>query len=164
MSSAHHHTIIIGVGNPFRSDDGVGIAVLQLIRSKIPADFKVVEETGDGTELLEAWQGADRVILVDAVQSGAPPGTIHRIDARAEKLPSWFSRSSTHAFGIAEAIELARAMNELPASVIIYGIVGLDFSAGTDLSPEVGQVVSKAAQQVLREILAMPLTSSAHAT
>jgi len=160
MSAARLQTIFIGVGNPFRGDDGVGIAVLQLIRPKIPSDVKVVEETGDGVELLEVWKDADRVILVDAVQSGAPPGTIHRIDARSEKLPRWFSHSSTHAFGIAEAIELARTMNELPASVIIYGIVGLDFSAGTALSPEVAQVVPKAAQQVLREILAMPLASS----
>lgn len=163
MNAARHRTIFIGVGNPFRGDDGAGTAVLHFIRSKIPADVKVVEETGDGAELLEAWKGVDRAILVDAVQSGAPPGTIHRIDASAEKLPSWFSRSSTHAFGVAEAIELARTMNELPARVVIYGIAGLDFSAGTELSPEVAQVVPEAAEQVLREILAMPQSESAHA-
>jgi hydrogenase maturation protease len=163
MSSSRHRAIFIGVGNPFRSDDAVGTAVLHFIRSKIPSDVKVMEETGDGTELLEVWRAADRVILVDAVQSGAPPGTIHRIDARAEKLPSWFSRSSTHAFGVAEAIELARAMGELPDSVVIYGIAGLDFSAGTELSPEVAQAMPKAAAQVLREILAMPLSETAHA-
>ena len=163
MSPAHHYTIFIGVGNPFRGDDGVGTAVLQFIHSKIPSDVKVLEQTGDGAELLGAWKGADRVILVDAVQSGAPPGTIHRIDAKAEKLPSWFSRSSTHAFGVAEAIELARTIDELPACVVIFGIAGLDFSAGTELSPEVAQAVPKAAAQVLREILAMPLSESAHA-
>lgn len=163
MNPSLHRTIFIGVGNPFRGDDAVGTAVLRFIRSRIPADVKVVEETGDGAELLEAWKGADRVILVDAVQSGAPPGTIHRIDARAEKLPSWFSRSSTHAFGVAEAIELAWAMNDLPPQIVIYGIVGLDFSAGTKLSPEVAEVVPRAAQQILREILAMPLSESAHA-
>jgi len=163
MSTARHRAIFVGVGNPFRSDDGVGIAVLHFIRSRIPSDVKVLEETGDGTELLEVCRTADHVILVDAVQSGAPPGTIHRIDARVEKLPSWFSRSSTHAFGVAEAIELVRTMQELPASIVIYGIEGFDFSAGTELSPEVTQVLPKVAAQVLREILAMPLSESAHA-
>ncbi|HUN61847.1 MAG TPA: hydrogenase maturation protease [Candidatus Sulfotelmatobacter sp.] len=163
MSAARHRAMFVGVGNPFRSDDAVGIAVLHFIRSGIPSDVKVLEETGDGTELLEVCRTADHVILVDAVQSGAPPGTIHRIDASVEKLPSWFSRSSTHAFGVAEAIELARTMQELPASVVIYGIEGLDFSAGTELSPEVAQVLPKVAAQVLREILATPLSESAHA-
>jgi len=153
-------TIFIGVGNPFRSDDGAGRAVVRRLREEIPADVGVHEETGDGAELLEAWEGADRVILVDAVQSGAPPGTIHRFDARAEKLPSWFSRSSTHAFGVAEAIELARIMEDLPPCLIVYGIEGLDFSAGTELSPEVTAVISSAANLILQEFLHLPLTQS----
>jgi len=153
-------TIFIGVGNPFRSDDGAGRAVVRRLRKEIPADIRVLEETGDGAELLEAWEGTDRVILVDAVQSGAPPGTIHRFDARAEKLPSWFSRSSTHAFGVAEAIELARTMGDLPPCLIVYGIEGLDFSAGTELSPEVTGVISSAATLILQEILHLPVAQS----
>jgi hydrogenase maturation protease len=149
-------TIFIGVGNPFRSDDGTGSAVVRRIRGDIPADVRVLEETGDGVELLEAWEGADRVILVDAVLSGAPPGTIHRFDARAERLPPWFSHTSTHSFGVAEAIELARTMGDLPPSLVVYGIEGLDFSAGTELSPEVAEAVPSAANLILQEILHLP--------
>jgi hydrogenase maturation protease len=147
-----HGTLLIGVGNPFRSDDGVGTRVVQYLRGNIPGGIKVLEETGDGAELLEAWKGADCVILVDAVQSGAPPGTLHRLDARAEKLPVWFSRSSTHSFGVAEAIELARTMGELPAQLVVCGIEGLDFSAGTELSPDVAAVVPAAAKFIQREL------------
>lgn len=153
-------TLFIGVGNPFRSDDGVGRAVLRFLRPEIPVSVTLLEETGDGAELLEAWKGADRVILVDAVQSGAPPGTIHRFDARAEKLPAWFSRSSTHAFGVAEAIELARAMQDLPPHLVVYGVAGLDFSAGTELSPEVAQIVPQVARLILQEILGSHATKS----
>jgi hydrogenase maturation protease len=156
MKAQSPKTIFIGVGNPFRSDDGVGRAVVRRLSGRIPVGIKVLEETGDGAELLEAWQGAERVILVDAVQSGAPPGTIHRLDAKLEKLPSWFSHSSTHSFGVAEAIELARTMGDLPPGLVVYGIEGLDFSAGTALSPEVAEVVSSAANLILQEILQLP--------
>jgi len=156
MTGPAYNTVFIGVGNPFRSDDGVGRIVARRLREEVPSGVKIQEESGDGTELLEAWKGADCVILVDAVQSGAPPGTIHRIDARTETLPTWFSHSSTHAFGVAEAIELARAMGDLPARLIVYGIEGLDFSAGTELSPDVAEVVPAAANLILHEIMHLP--------
>jgi hydrogenase maturation protease len=158
-----YNTIFIGVGNPFRGDDAVGRAVVGRLRGELPPEIKVQEESGDGTELLEAWEGADCVILVDAVQSGAPPGTIHRLDARFEKLPAWFSHSSTHSFGVAEAIELARTMGDLPAKLVVYGIEGLDFSAGTELSPEVAEVVPAAASLILQEILQLPAARSVRA-
>ncbi|MGB7438443.1 MAG: hydrogenase maturation protease [Candidatus Acidiferrum sp.] len=148
-------TILIGVGNPFRSDDGAGRIVLAHLRGRIPTAVEVLEETGDGAELLDNWKDADSVIVVDAVQSGAPPGTIHVWDARTEKLPGWFSHSSTHAFGVAEAIELARTMGDLPQRLIVYGIEGLDFSAGTELSPEVAQAVPTVAKLMLLEILCL---------
>ena len=135
-------------------------AAYQLRRANVFI-VKVLEETGDGAELLEAWKGADSVFLVDAVQSGAPPGTIHRLDARVEKLPTWFSHSSTHSFGVAEAIELARTMGELPDKLVVYGIEGLDFSAGTELSPDVAEVLPAAANLILQEILHLPATRSA---
>ena len=161
MMKTERKLTCIGVGNPFRSDVAVGRIVVEHLRHDVPAGFQVLEETGDGAELLEAWIDADCVIIVDAVQSGAPPGTIHRFDARAEKLPGWFCHSSTHSFGVAEAIELARAMGEMPAEVIVYGIEGLDFSAGTKLSPEVAQIVPAAAKLILQEILGHPLERSA---
>ncbi len=153
-------TILIGVGNPFRSDDAVGRVVVRRLRSEVPPGVVVTEETGDGAELLSAWEGADCVILVDAVQSGASPGTLHRLDARNEKLPAWFSHASTHSFGVAEAIELARGMGDLPANLIVYGIEGLDFSAGTELSPEVAEEVPAAASLILKELQQLTATQS----
>ncbi len=152
--------ILIGVGNPFRGDDGIGGVIVRQIREEIPSDVKVLEETGDGAELLEAWTGADCVILVDAVQSGAPPGTLYRFDAQAEKLPTWFSHSSTHSFGVAEAIELARLMEDMPSQLIVYGVEGLDFSPGTELSPDVLEVIPVAVHLILREIRQLLAASS----
>jgi len=153
MSESTFTTVLIGVGNPFRSDDAVGRAIVRRLFGRVPLGITLQEESGDGTELLEAWKGTDCAVLVDAVQSGAPPGTIHRFDAHAERLPTWFSHCSTHAFGVAEAIELARTMGDLPSQLVVYGIEGLDFSAGTELSPEVAKIVPFAANLVLQEIL-----------
>jgi hydrogenase maturation protease len=162
MNALRSSALLIGVGNPFRSDDGVGSLVIRRLRVQNPPGVTILEETGDGAELLDAWKGATSVILVDAVQSGVAPGTIHRLDAIAEKLPKWFSHSSTHTFGVAEAIELARTMGELPPSLIVYGIEGLDFSAGTSLSPEVAASVPGAVSSILAEIRALAGIRSAH--
>ena len=69
---------------------------------------------GEPVGLIEDWAGADAVIVVDAVSSGAPPGTIHRLDPLAEPIPAALSQGSTHAFGLAETIELARTLDRLP--------------------------------------------------
>jgi len=91
--------------------------------------------------------------LIDAIQSGAPPATVYRFDARAEGLPTWFSHASTHTFGVAEAIELARHIDELPPKLIVYGIEGLDFSPGTELSPEVVEALPAISKLILQEAL-----------
>jgi hydrogenase maturation protease len=70
--------------------------------------------SGDGAALMEVWRGEETVIIIDAVKSGALPGTIRRFDARAQPIPKDAFRCSTHAFGVAEAIELARALARLP--------------------------------------------------
>ncbi len=129
--------LLIGVGNEFRSDDGIGLAIARIFKEKKIPTLIVKEESGEGIALMEAWQGFDNVILVDAVSSGAEPGKIYKIDANKEKVPTRFFHYSTHAFSVAEAVELARAVNKLPKKLIIYGIEGKNFSAGTDISKTV---------------------------
>ena len=92
---------------------------------------------GEPVGLIEDWAGADAVIVVDAVSSGAPPGTVHRLDPLAEPIPAALSQGSTHAFGLAETIELARALDRLRRGSTVYGIEGERFAAGDELSPAV---------------------------
>ena len=79
--------------------------------------------------------------MVDAVQSGAEPGTIHALDASSRRMPIELFKGSTHAFGLAEAVELARALDRLPTSLLVYGIEGQSFSAGRGLTTEVERAV-----------------------
>jgi hydrogenase maturation protease len=144
--------LIIGIGNDFRRDDAVGLIVSRQLKEKNLADVQVAESSGEGAQLMELWKGADSVILVDAVSSEKEPGTIQRFEAHARSLPAQTFRYSTHAFSLSEAIELARAMNELPPCLIVYGIEGKDFEAGVGLSSEVAQAVEKVADKILEDL------------
>ena len=101
---------------------------------------------------MEAWRGAENVVVVDAVRSGAAPGTLHRLDAHERPLPSQFFNYSTHAFSVAEAVEMSRALDQLPPHLSVYGIEGKDFAAGEGLSVEVEAGARKAVEQILKEI------------
>jgi hydrogenase maturation protease len=125
--------IVVGVGNPWRGDDAAGLAVARRVGG--------LALEGDGTGLLDVFLAHDRVAVVDASSSGAEPGTVGKYDARARPLPAWQLRSSTHAFGVADAIELARTLGRLPRTLEVYAIEGRDFSLGRSLSPPVAAAV-----------------------
>ncbi len=140
---------IIGLGNEFRCDDAVGVRLAERLRKLLPESVDVVIHLGDGATLMDRWTRADYVVLIDAVQSGARPGTIHRLNATRETIPTGFFNYSTHAFSLAEAVEVARTLDRLPPTMIIYGIEGKTFSTGQELSAE----VAEAAEQVSSEIV-----------
>ncbi len=144
--------MLIGVGNDFRQDDGVGLVVLRKLQNQIPPRIKTLETSVAGLGLIEAWQGAEIVYLFDAVLSGAKIATIHRLDARVETIPVKFLNFSTHSFSISEVIKLARILDLLPPELIIYGIEGKNFAPGIGLSLEVEQIVEELVQRVLLEL------------
>lgn len=145
--------LIIGLGNDYRGDDGLGLAAVRRLREMNLPGISVLEAEADAGGLLELWQGADTVILLDAVSSRARPGAVFRFEAHLEPLPQKiFASCSTHALGLAEAIELARALGRLPPRLIVYGIVGQNFAAGSGLSPEARPGVEEAVSRVLRQL------------
>ncbi|MBU1881708.1 hydrogenase maturation protease [bacterium] len=138
------------MGNPYRGDDGVGRFIAQRLKARRLDGVKVLGDSGEATSLMSAWEGADEVILIDAVVSGSKPGTIFHFDASVKPLPKdLFKNVSTHSFGVAEAIELTRAMNRLPPKVFVYGIEGKCFDDGSALSEE----VKLAAEEVIARLL-----------
>jgi hydrogenase maturation protease len=142
--------LVIGIGNEYRSDDGVGLVVARRLKERVPSRVSVREESGEAAALMETWREADVVILIDAVCSGADPGTVHRLDAHEGPIPGRFFQTSTHAFGVAEAIEMARTLGQLPPRLILFGIEGKSFEAGVGLSPEVDKVVPRVMELVQR--------------
>ena len=108
---------VIGLGNEWRSDDGVGLEVARRIGGRVL--------DGEPIGIVEALAGEDEVVLIDAVSTGAAPGTLFVFEADSDPLPApIFGASSTHALGLAEALELARTLGRLPRKVVVYGIEG----------------------------------------
>ena len=140
------------MGNPWRRDDAAGLAVARRLRGTLPAGVQVIEREGEPSGLIDAWDGADALWLVDAVSSGAAPGTVRRLDASTEELPAELFRASTHHLGLAEAVELARALGRLPAQVVFYGIEGASFDVGEQLTPEVEAAVTRVAELLREEV------------
>ena len=141
------------IGNRLRSDDGAGTAVAdRLVRMDLPAQMTIREHWGEGTRLMQEWETTVRVILVDAARSGAPPGTIHRIDAKAQAIPKGFCYYNTHRFGVAEAVELARALGRLPATLHLLAIEGRIFDPGQILSPEVAKAVEIVSAEIGEQV------------
>lgn len=143
---------VVGVGNELRGDDAAGLAVLRLLEGTLPEDVRVSTCEGEPVALLEAWRGCDRAIVVDATHSGAQVGTVRRIRADQTPLPDDLGRASTHLLGLAEAVELARALGRLPETTVVYGIEGGRFDAGAPLSPEVAAATEAVASSIRREL------------
>ena len=144
--------VVIGIGNAYRHDDAAGLMVARRLKEQNLDSCVVYEQSGEGTALMDLWKGAEHVVVIDAVQSGAAPGTIHRFDADLNPLPASVFRDSTHSFGLMEAVELSRALKQLPSDVVIYGIEGQNFEAGTGLSPAVQAAVKDLAESLQQQM------------
>ena len=152
--------LVVGVGNDFRGDDAAGLFTVRSLRRSLHEATRgaelpgvdILEQSGEGAALIEAWRGYETVILVDAARSGAAPGTVHRIEVGAGPLPALLAgRLSSHAFGVARAVEMARALDRLPPRLVIYAVEGKTFDLGAPLSPEVKEAARELAGRLLRE-------------
>ena len=142
--------LVIGLGSPDRGDDAVGGLVAREVSTRLPA-LTVVEHE-DPTSLLDVWAGHCPVVVVDAVRSGAPCGTVHQLETGSTAAPwvppSWARSGSTHAFGLVEVVELARVLGRLPDRLVVVGVEAGQLDHGAPLSPSVAAAVSTAADRV----------------
>ena len=136
--------LVIGIGNEFRRDDGVGIAVARALKALDLPGVDVRERGGEGTDLIALWRDHPLVFVVDATSSGAPVGTIHRFaiaagDEAEMAPPAHIFRGTSHQIGLGEAIALGGLLGQFPSRLIVYGIESVDFCEGVGLSSPVEQ-------------------------
>ena len=146
-------TVVIGVGNPYRSDDGVGPAVAERLRQRLPEDVLVVEHDGEPVGLLDLWDGAGMAVVVDAVATrDGKPGDVHRVELDGSTTVGATAAVSSHGPGPGEAVELARVLDRMPGRLVLYGVEGANFSAGVTLSPEVGASIPGVVDAIAEEV------------
>lgn len=142
-------TVVLGIGNAWRGDDAAGLLVARALRAQQLPAVTVIETNVVEPTLIDAWQGVDRLIVVDAVASGASPGTVHRFDLRHQALPGNLSFCSSHAFDLAALLNLARALDRLPAQVWVFGVEAHDVSHGQAVSEAVQHGVNRCVAAIL---------------
>jgi hydrogenase maturation protease len=144
--------LVIGLGNPDRGDDGSGLEVARVLKPRLAGRARVEECATEGIALLELWRDADRVLVVDAVVSGAIPGTVHRFEAADGFSPGVHSATSTHGLSLAEAVALGRGLGCLPRHLVVYGIEARDVAVGSAISPPVARGVQEAVDRIVAEL------------
>lgn len=168
--AAHH--VLVGVGSPDRGDDAIGPAVVALITEwvlggslgvtapgrrpvSLPVGTQVVSRS-DPSRLIDLLSGADLAVIVDAVRTGAPAGTLHVLTTGADRPPlataATATASGTHGIGVGDALELARALGRLPPRVVVVGVEAEQFDLGAAMSPAVGDALVPASRAVLHAL------------
>ena len=146
---------IVGVGNAMRGDDAAGLVLVERLAAKMPhAHFYASD--GDVSGLIDCFGRHASVVIVDATRCDMPAGSVIRIDALREPLDAERLRSSTHAFGLGEAVELARVLGALPGRLEVFAIVGRCFDIGAALSPEVVAAIDEVGERIAREFVKRP--------
>lgn len=143
---------LIGVGNRFRRDDAAGLEVVRRLRATHPPGIRILEEEGEPASLIRSFELMQEVLIIDAVSTGGTPGDLQRFEATRKPLPAETFRSSTHALGIGDAIELARELDRLPPRLAVYGIEGENFEAGDGLTPAVEATVEALVAELHEEL------------
>jgi len=140
--------IVIGVGNPYRRDDAVGLLVADFVARR---GGHAVQCDGEPAGLLLAWEGADLAVVVDAVVcEPSTPGRVHR--TTVEELPSAHGGTSSHGLGIPDAVALATAVGRMPRQLVVYAVEAADVDLGVGLSEQVALALPTLVDQVLGEL------------
>lgn len=146
-------TLVIGIGNGFRKDDGVGLEIARRIEElKLPG-ITVTKTTGDLSNFINTFRDYETLIIADSIKSSGNPGMNIRIDI--SDLDEDFELSpkiSTHWLGILEALRLADNIGNLPEKTIIYGVEGIDFSFGVGISPGLFNTIEFVVNEVIEEL------------
>lgn len=145
--------LVVGVGNLVMSDDGIGVRVVQrlLERYSFPPGVRIVEGGTLGLDLLPALEGVEKLLLVDAVETAVPCGTLVRLTGK--EIPVILkTKLSTHQAGLQDLLLVADLLGYLPREVVLLGVRVAEIGVGCDLSPQVAPCLDPLVGLALQEL------------
>ncbi len=146
-------TLVLGLGNPLRGDDGIGPRVIEsLHRRGLPAGVAALDAGAAGLDLLNLLDGPQRVIIVDAAEMGRAAGAVVRFRPEDVTLTGSAERFSLHRTAAADALALADALGIPLPEIVVYGVQPTRVGWGEGLSDEVAAAIPGLVQTILREI------------
>ena len=145
--------VVIGVGNEYRRDDGLGPAVLELLRGTVPDGVRLAYcPDGEPADLVGIWEAAAAAFVVDAVRvPGGEPGRVHRVVVGAGQPFAHEHPASSHGLGLGTAIEFARVLDRLPPLLVVYAVEGAEYGTGAGLSAPVAEAAERVAAAIRAE-------------
>ncbi len=149
--------VVLGVGEPLRQDDGLGPRVVGLARDRLGPDVEVVERVIDPLDLLDRWSGARLAVVVDAMRSGAPVGTVRRLEGDEVERAVVEPATSTHGLSLRDAVALGRALGKLPERLVVILVEAGEVALGEALTPTVHAAVDRAVVTVAAEVARRPM-------
>jgi hydrogenase maturation protease len=142
--------LIVGIGNEYRGDDGVGLAVAAAVAERQLQGVRVMNATGEPASILDAWAGVALAVVVDAaVGEGSTPGRIRRWTPGREDPPTVVS---SHSFGLAQTLELGQAVGRLPQKVVVFTVDIEHFDHGVGLTAAVANAVPAVVDDIIAEL------------
>ncbi|NIQ97742.1 MAG: hydrogenase maturation protease [Desulfuromonadales bacterium] len=144
--------LVMAVGNILRGDDGFADAVLnRLAQEELPAHVELFDAGTSAIDLMEVFNGRDKLIVVDAIRGGQAPGTLYRFspeEVEDQALPM----NSLHQVGLLETLKLGELVDCKPKQTVVVGAQPGETGLGIGLSPEVEQAVERAVELIKQEI------------
>jgi hydrogenase maturation protease len=147
----------MGIGNILLRDEGVGVRIIEAMgRLDLPQGVELVDAGTAGADLVEFIADREQVIVIDAIEADAAPGTVFRLRGD-ELLPEPGSSISLHQLGLVESLVMAEQMGCSPGEVIVFGIQPGEIRPGLELSPEVDLAIGKVVAAVREELATSPV-------
>ena len=144
---------VVGIGNLLMGDDGVGIHAVEVLNSMVLPDHVEVHEADSNTFLLlEAIDGRDKAVIIDAYEDGEEPGTVKKFAIDPEKLPDADMKLSLHDMDFFDGLKMGRVADfKLPKEIVVIGVEPEKMEAGLELSPKVNAALPKVIEKVKSE-------------
>ena len=141
--------LVAGIGNEFRGDDAAGLLVARDIQNRTLGGVHTVMLSDNLDKILDLWEGATLAIVVDAVRTGAEPGTIISYDLLTDPLPSGMTTTSTHSLDPLQLVKMAQLLNRVPQRLYLVGIEGSNFAIGAEMTEAVQAALPRATEKIL---------------
>ena len=147
------HTLVMGIGNILQQDEGLGVRAVERLQSlyRLPPEVYAVDGGVMGLDLLHYLEDAERVLILDAIQTDRPPGSVMRLEG--PEIPAVLAlKTSIHQVGLQELLAVSRLRGTLPSSVILWGMQPASLEMSTELSPVVSAALDDLVEAVAEAI------------
>lgn len=146
-------TVVLGVGNLLLKDEGIGVHLVRALEGRqLPPDVEVIDAGTAGCDILPLLSNAGKIIIVDALKGGEPPGAVYRLTPQDFEQQADYSIISLHDIGVMDALKMLKLMDGRLPGVVIIGVEPGEIEVGLELTPEVAASLPFIVDLVMQEV------------